>query len=648
MSETTSLLPAPGFRGMTSTNPALHIGRAYMESDPHQWVRELIVNSIQAGARRVDFTTDWQGVQNIGVYRRLVVDDGCGMSASQLESFYGAYGGSGRPVGETHDNFGVGAKSSLLPWNKYGMVLVSRRDGDESLVWLRYDDRTDTFGMRLFPTDEGLEAAVEPFDATNTELSVDFRALLPAWVEGSGTAVLLLGADPLENTVLGDAVSGRDQESEKGVIDYIHRRFWDFPDGFTVTFCELPHDRDAWPRSTTNDGTDPSVLRHHEVKGAHRHIVEATGNSSLVDSGTVTLSNEVNVHWFLSGKRRPNSAPPMHTNGFITVLYQSDNGAPPEMWDFTQSPYRYRRFGISEKEVRDRLFLVIEPPRFDPGKGKFGVYPNGARSQLLAAGSGFAGSKLPIPEWGEEFAASCPDAIVKALRSARDDETSSSSDYTWRNRLAEKFGERWPILRSVSDQTGKTTMLPTTEAIPFRSKKAPASPPTPDNGAGKKGSPAEGQQRTVGVGVITPTGRAPARNRHVGGGLPDAVWVDEAEFDPGFLANWIPHDPNHPSGLIQLNRDHPVILEVIRTWQGRFPPHHEDEVRRIVLEVYKEVAVAQVAHTEHLRKVVSDSKIIDEQLRSSGALTTGLLGIVPEEEMISSRLSRRLGAKRRV
>ena len=109
MSETTSLLPAPGFRGMTSTNPALHIGRAYMESDPHQWVRELIVNSIQAGASRVDFTTDWQGVQNTGVYRRLVVDDGCGMSASQLESFYGAYGGSGRSVGETHDNFGVGA-----------------------------------------------------------------------------------------------------------------------------------------------------------------------------------------------------------------------------------------------------------------------------------------------------------------------------------------------------------------------------------------------------------------------------------------------------------------------------------------------------------------------------------------------------------
>ena len=126
------------------------------------------------------------------------------------------------------------------------------------------------------------------------------------------------------------------------------------------------------------------------------------------------------------------------------------------------------------------------------------------------------------------------------------------------------------------------------------------------------------------------------------------MWVDEAEFDPGFFANWIPHDPNHPSGLIQLNRDHPVILEVIRTWQGRFSPHHEDEVERTVLEGYKEVAVAQVAHTEHLRRVVSDSKIIDEQFRSSGALTTGLLGIVPQEEMISSRLRLRLGAKRKV
>jgi len=35
-----------------------------------------------------------------------------------------------------------------------------------------------------------------------------------------------------------------------------------------------------------------------------------------------------------------------------------------------------------------------------------------------------------------------------------------------------------------------------------------------------------------------------------------------------------------PQCVIQLNRDHPVILEVIRTWQGRFSPHHEDEVER--------------------------------------------------------------------
>src|SRR5262245_60077848 len=83
------------------------IERTYRESSQFQWVREALVNAIEAGANRVEFGIEWQAVEKKGVYRRMIADDGCGMTAEQLVEFFNTFGGGGKPIGGAHENFGV-------------------------------------------------------------------------------------------------------------------------------------------------------------------------------------------------------------------------------------------------------------------------------------------------------------------------------------------------------------------------------------------------------------------------------------------------------------------------------------------------------------------------------------------------------------
>ena len=61
-----------------------------------------------------------------GVYRRTDRGQRQGNEPRQLKEFFGNMLGEGeKTIGGEHENFGVGAKTSLLPWNKFGVVIVS-------------------------------------------------------------------------------------------------------------------------------------------------------------------------------------------------------------------------------------------------------------------------------------------------------------------------------------------------------------------------------------------------------------------------------------------------------------------------------------------------------------------------------------------
>ncbi|MGE3844110.1 MAG: ATP-binding protein [Vicinamibacterales bacterium] len=180
------------------------IERGYREGSELQYVRELFKNALEAGATRIEFGPEWQAVEREGVYRLMVADNGKGMGPDELLKFLNTFGGGGKPIGDAHENFGVGAKTSLLPWNHEGVVVISWVAGEPegSMVWLRRDAKTGECGARRRQADNGfLGEVVRPFG--------DFSAVKSDWIHEHGTVVICFGNAGTEDTFLGEKTDQR-------------------------------------------------------------------------------------------------------------------------------------------------------------------------------------------------------------------------------------------------------------------------------------------------------------------------------------------------------------------------------------------------------------------------------------------------------
>ena len=611
------------------------IERTYRESGVFQWVRETYKNSIEAGAKRIEFGIEWQAVENLGVYRRTIIDNGAAMDDDELVAFFNTFGGGGKPIGGPHENFGIGAKTSLLPWNHYGVVVISRKGGIDAMIWLHRDPATKEYGLKLFDVedDEGNVEwvdVVEPYDATE-ENGVDWRSVLPDWLGDCGTAIVLLGNDPTQNTALGNP-DHTAEASTHGLAQYLNRRIWELPTDLEVAVEALPvTDRTKWPRSRKEYTTKQSSARVRRVHGAKELILDpGKSKGNLKTAGTVPLDDGSEVDWFLWEGDRPERSNHAFTNGFIAALYDE------ELYDYATSHNTYRQFGISEKAVRERVWLIIRPQR----EGGKGVYANSSRTRLLLMGGVKAGEPLPMADWGYEFVSNMPEEIITAIKEERSDREGSLNDDSWRDRLADRFGSRWRISRWRRTSTGTTSGTSTSTGTRPRKRRVKREPrPTT--------APTGGQGGTTGAnntGTSSRTGTEKGKSTKVGGGLPRFRPARQTEFDPGILASWQASDPLCPEGMVLLNIDHPVLFSQIEYWQNQYPDFLAEEISKEVIKVYGEVAVAKVAHSEFLRTELADSRQVKE-LRSDHALTMSLLGLIAEEAIIATRLGGKLGTR---
>ena len=103
------------------------------------------------------------------------------------------------------------------------------------------------------------------------------------------------------------------------------------------------------------------------------------------------------------------------------------------------------------------------------------------------------------------------------------------------------------------------------------------------------------------------------------------------------LARWNPKDPEYPNGVIFINQDHPVLVDVVAEWQGEYADQWAEDIRQDVLKVYGEIAVSKVAHSQQMLEVMTEEQV-EAQLRSDGALTMALLGLMAEHHVIGTRI----------
>jgi hypothetical protein len=615
------------------------IERAYRESGPYQWVRETLINAIEAGATRIEYGIEWQAVQELGVYRRVVADNGRGMTAEELVEFFNTFGGSGKPIGGVHENFGVGAKTSLMPWNKLGVVVISWVHGQAAMIWVQQDPDTGEYGLKLEraedPTtgQESLEEVVTPY--ADPDHGCDWAALKPDWIEDHGTVIVLLGNSPDTDTVLGDA--SREEGEIKGISTYLNRRIWEIPDGVEVYVDELRgNDRASWPPSKTmahgpqQKGSRDRRTNKRAIRGARYYVqYENYDAGSLAHSGSMTLRDETKVLWYLWEGERPRVDSYAAIGGYIAALYRN------ELYDVSGHPATYRSFGIGEAGVRRRLWLVIEPPILDE-HGRQGVYPRTDRNALLLKGGPNAGGALPFADWGEEFADRMPDEIRDALRKARTGADGTLDD-SWRDRLAERFGSRWRIAKLRAATSGSFM-----SSIEQPGSRPAARVPAVRGLRNRSGGGVGGTHGGLFIGS-NGTGPRPAKKTMVGGGIPTYITVRADDMDDaGWMATWQPNHPEYPEGVVLINVEHPVLRGEVARYQSQFPDHRAEEVAKDVISAYGEIAVAKVAHSEHL-KAFLPSHVVERDMRSNSSLTMALLGLVGEEAYIAPKLGGRYG-----
>src|SRR5437773_730107 len=125
-------------------------------------------------AADIHFGIEWEAVKKLGVYRRYIADDGCGMDEVELVKFFSTLGVGNKPIGGVHKNFGVGAKIAMLPWNPKGLVVLSWKDGKASMIWIELDTNTGEYELCEFETDTGATCVIDPEAVEWREEEVDW------------------------------------------------------------------------------------------------------------------------------------------------------------------------------------------------------------------------------------------------------------------------------------------------------------------------------------------------------------------------------------------------------------------------------------------------------------------------------------------
>ena len=89
-------------------------------------------------------------------------------------------------------------------------------------------------------------------------------------------------------------------------------------------------------------------------------------------------------------------------------------------------------------------------------------------------------------------------------------------------------------------------------------------------------------------------------------------------------------------------------MEVKKYWRDQFADHHGDQIDSVVEEIYGEVMVARLAHSESLASHPAWGRAkLDADLRSPTALTMAVLGLLSEDHIIGAKLTGLLGKRRR-
>ena len=271
-------------------------------------------------------------------------------------------------------NYGVGAKIAALTRNHAGVVYVSWKSREGSMIHLLRHKEEGQYGLKQWQHSDGSFAHYLP-------LEDDVR---PEHIENHGTKVVLLGMEHDANTM--QAPVGAPSPS-RWISKYLNTRFFSFPANVAVKA------REGWEYSRTDK--DRNYLRSLTGQGPY-----LTQHS--VTSGEVALDGAAARWWILKDEPAiTNNSGFVESAGHTAALYQNELY---ELATARAGMSRLQQFGVT---FGYRFVVVYAEPV--AGTDRL-VTTNTARTSLL-----INNEPLPWADWAAEFREKLPDQIARLV-----------------------------------------------------------------------------------------------------------------------------------------------------------------------------------------------------------------------------------------
>lgn len=409
--------------------------------------RELIQNSIEAGATDINVVPSPMPTQGRSGAKVVFTDNGHGMTADEMRQYIGTIG---KGACDARGNHHMGSRIATLGVSGgVGVVFASwTKDNPEgAFIMLKVGENAVTYESPL--AEDGFVGKV-PSEWTFLKSNIIEKA-------GQGTSVMLLG-----NTEEDDTWGFTQNSSGKinlgmGYVPsgWLGLKFFDTMVAGErvrprIRLARGAEDTRKWlpARPTANISRSFLTMKHaHDLlekygtdADSHREYIDIMGTHPLVDEEGTHVAD---VHYVV-GKNSRRAEQMKYVIAFqafgelyggetynLRYPFEHDKSGK----DVTRTDAMFRRYGIMDSSLRKRLILLIEPV-----KGT--AYPNTERTHLeYTPDQGIARDSLPHRAWGELFIETMPEELralqdLSARKSSRKyEEDRAKEDHVFRASL---------------------------------------------------------------------------------------------------------------------------------------------------------------------------------------------------------------------
>ena len=365
------------FLAMSVYNIGFLLDRLGQDCHPLQYLRELTQNSLEAiqraeGKGEIIWDVDWITYDlEGGVYKLSITDNGVGMTGEEMVKFINQLSSS-MSTQSMSGNYGIGAKIATATKNPFGVLYLSWKNGEGSMIQLYKDEVTGQYGLHQWKHADGSYKHYLPIEDD----------VKPELIGTHGTKVVLLGLEEDSNTM--QAPVGAPSPS-RWISKYLNTRYFELPEGLSLKA------REGWEYQRNDK--DRNYLR--SLSGQAQYLKQ---HSTF--SGKVNLTDAIAHWWILRDEPAiTNNSGYIESAGHTAALYQNELY---ELSTARSGMAKLQQFGVT---FGYRFVVIyVEPTNI------LQLTTNTARTTLLVNND-----FLPWADLAAQFRENMPDEIVKLV-----------------------------------------------------------------------------------------------------------------------------------------------------------------------------------------------------------------------------------------